>query len=111
MSWRTGRQGGGYQVWTIFNCQWLMADCHVIKYPEGVELVMHTDPVSTGYRHHRINFVIWKPKIGGRFICKDAWRWGTRLFYFRPDIMPHRVSKMISGSRWVFSLGWCTHDS
>jgi len=112
--WTPGRQGGGYRIAYLWN--WLF-DLVLIHYPTGSYIHWHTDPVPKGLKHFRLNIVLVKAN-GGDFYCRTVslnpegedgtfWKVG-RFVLFRPDIQPHRVSKIVSGERWVLSIGWTT---
>lgn len=121
IGFRAGRQQSGYQTLTFLQVKWpawlgrrlLGFDGHLIHYPVGSHIPPHIDRVAQG-RHYRINLVLWQPRQGGQFDCRDAqgrpcWSLGRRLFFFRPDLMTHSVSRC-EGKRVVFSLGWALRD-
>ena len=111
MFWTKGRQGTGYDTHTFFFKflpSWIGLngiDCYLIRYNEGDFIPSHIDPISEGYEHHRLNIVIKKPKNGGLFFCDGKIRLG-RVHLFRPDIQAHEVTKILKGTRYVFSIGW-----
>jgi hypothetical protein len=74
----------------------------------------HTDPIDqesakAGYnQHHRINIVLKKAN-GGIFsssVLSSEDSANKRIIRFRPDIEPHKVSKIISGRRYILTIGW-----
>jgi hypothetical protein len=104
--WIEGRQGTGYRkmiIGMIHTPNW-GGDLHLIHYPPGSGVPEHTDRVSKGFRHFRVNVVLWKPRKGGEFTGKTLFRLFNRVFVFRPDIEPHAVSPC-EASRYVLSLG------
>lgn len=109
-----GRQGGGYNVYTLFKSKWLKMDCHIIHLPKGSVVKEHVDPAKEGYAHHRYNYTLKKAKKGGETFVKfhDAFESKMpRSYHFRPDKMKHRVSKVEKGSVWIFSIGWLEENS
>lgn len=102
-----GRQDSGYLKLRLFQLnRFAKADCYLLKFPEGSCICEHRDPVSDG-RHYRLNVVLKRPAVGGLLSCEDPiFRLGERLCFFRPDLSRHSVSKIESGSRWVFSVGF-----
>lgn len=103
--WQFGRQGTGYEVFTLINSKKLNFDCHLIRYPVGASIPAHVDPVSRG-DHYRLNIEIWRPKAGGELICSQSiWRRG-RINLFRPDKAIHAVTEVKEGIRYVLSIGW-----
>lgn len=123
MAWgfRAGRQRSGYRTFTFLHLKWprrlggtfLGCDGHLIHYPDGSHIPPHRDPVAHG-RHYRINLVLWRPRGGGVFEAvgdggRRGWALGQRLFFFRPDLMTHSVSRC-DGARWVLSFGWALAD-
>jgi hypothetical protein len=104
--WQRGRQGSGYDKMLLLTASWpLLFDSYLIRYPEGSEIPAHTDPVQTG-RHFRLNIILKSPQSGGEFLCDKPIFATKRIKLFRPDASSHRVTKVVGGSRYVFSLGW-----
>lgn len=99
--WVKGRQGTGYLKLKIFQLKFI--DCYILKYPKGSNIPFHTDPVSEK-RHYRFNFIL-KRATGGDFLCKGNIFKFWRMIIFRPDLHEHAVTEVISGNRYVFSLG------
>lgn len=111
MKWEQGRQGTGYEKLCIFKSERFEFDLYLLRYRAGAFIKPHVDPVDANFRHHRINIVLNAAK-GGKFILSSS-RYLTksyfnRIFYFRPDICLHAVTKVTSGTRYVLSFGWLT---
>ncbi|MBV8466733.1 MAG: 2OG-Fe(II) oxygenase [Burkholderiales bacterium] len=117
VGFKAGRQQTGYQTLTFLHVKWptwlgralLGFDGHLIRYPAGSHIPPHRDAVKDG-RHFRLNLVLWQPREGGAFECvhedgRSCWSFAGRLFFFRPDIMMHSVTRC-GGNRWVLSFGW-----
>lgn len=107
MKWIKGRQETGYMKKHIVSAATPIAfDVYLLKFPTGAEIPTHTDPVETGKRHFRMNVVLLKARSGGEFIADSSILNWPRLKLFRPDITPHSVTKVESGTRYVLSIGW-----
>ena len=115
--WMEGRQGSGYWKFKIFESKLLKCDFYLLKYPTGSYIDWHVDPSVYGYRHWRMNIIIWESQ-GGRF---ETMKGGlhphldginliqTRFVnIFNPDIVEHRVTEVIKGTRYALSFGWLT---
>lgn len=102
-SWQEGRQGNlGLPYYKMCLVGLKRFDMWLIRYPANTGLVEHTDPVPAGLEHYRVNFIL----VGdAAFNCKNAYVNLPRLTYFRPDVMPHSVSK-VPYPRVVLSFGW-----
>ena len=50
--------------------------------------------------------ILKQAKSGGDFICKTPIFCSKRIKLFRPDICEHSVTKVVSGNRYLLSLGW-----
>lgn len=104
--WQKGRQGTGYDKMLLITSHWpIPFDSYLLRYPEGSEIPPHTDPVETG-RHYRLNVILKSPKSGGEFLCDTPLFATRRIKLFRPDVCKHSVTRVVGGSRYVFSLGW-----
>jgi hypothetical protein len=104
--WQKGRQGTGYDKMLLLTARWpLPFDSYLIRYPEGSEIPPHTDPVKAG-KHYRLNVILKSPKSGGEFTCANPIFATKRIKLFRPDVCEHSVTRVVGGSRYVFSLGW-----
>lgn len=108
--WQKGRQGTGYDKMLLLTAHWpLPFDSYLIRYPEGSEIPPHTDPVTTD-RHYRLNVILKSPREGGDFVCATPIFATRRIKLFRPDACEHSVTRVVGGSRYVFSLGWVRKD-
>lgn len=104
--WQRGRQGTGYDKMLLATAKWpLPFDSYLLRFPEGSAIPPHTDAVQAG-RHYRLNIVLKSPKSGGEFICAAPIFATKRIKFFRPDACEHSVTRVVGGSRYVFSLGW-----
>ena len=104
--WQRGRQGTGYDKMLLLTAPWpLPLVSYLIRYPEGSEIPPHTDPVASG-RHYRINVILKSPRDGGEFVCARPLFETRRIKLFRPDACEHSVTRVVGGSRYVFSIGW-----
>lgn len=106
MTWVAGRQQSGYDKMLLAQSTWLKFDCYLLRFPVGAEIKPHTDPVDPAYKHYRLNIVLKRPLLGGRFVGKTLFRIGKRVFLFRPDLERHAVTKVHAGTRYVLSIGW-----
>ena len=108
--WQRGRQGTGYDKMLLATARWpIPFDSYLIRYPDGSEIPAHTDPVAIG-RHFRLNIVLKSPSSGGEFVCSSPIFQTRRIKLFRPDACEHSVTRVMGGSRYVFSLGWVLKD-
>lgn len=82
-----------------------MCDGYLLYYPTGGEIKPHVDKVDFG-RHYRLNIMLKKAKKGGEFVCKDPIFRFWRIFFFRPDVSEHSVTKIEEGKRLMLSIGW-----
>lgn len=104
--WQRGRQGTGYDKMLLLTARWPVPfDAYLIRYPDGSEIPPHTDPVGAG-RHYRLNIILKSPASGGEFVCADPLLATKRIKLFRPDASTHGVTRVVGGSRYVFSVGW-----
>jgi len=104
--WEKGRQKSGYDKMLLCGATWpLKFDTYLLKFPEGSEIMPHTDKVKSG-RYYRLNIVLKQAKRGGEFFCKKAIFESKRIKLFRTDICEHQVSKVEEGSRYLLSIGW-----
>ena len=105
--WQNGRQQSGYKKFKLFESKKLMADCYLLLYPQGSEVREHKDtsPVENK-KHYRFNVVLKQADWGGGFACRKViFSTGTWLYFFRPDLYDHWVTKVQEGSRLVLSFG------
>jgi hypothetical protein len=108
--WENGRQviNAGpsfYHKYCFLYSERFMCDGYLLYYPTGGEIRPHVDKVDFG-RHYRLNIMLKKAKKGGEFICKDPIFRFWRIFFFRPDVSEHAVSKIEEGKRLMLSFGW-----
>jgi hypothetical protein len=104
--WRRGRQGTGYDKMLLLTAPWPVAfDTYLLRYPEGSEIAPHQDPVENR-AHYRLNIILKSPRSGGEFICATPIFETKRIKFFRPDKSSHSVTRVVGGSRYVFSIGW-----
>lgn len=104
--WQRGRQGTGYDKMLLLTAHWpLPFDTYLIRYPDGSEIPLHTDPTGSG-RHYRLNIILKSPESGGEFICERPIFATKRIKLFRPDACAHSVTRVVGGSRYVLSVGW-----
>ena len=104
--WVEGRQGTGYSK-MLLACAYkpIPFDFYLIRYRKGQGIPTHTDPVP-GWRHFRLNMEFIRSGEGGQFECEGKTKKFWRFVLFRSDQCPHSVSPVVSGERYVFSLGW-----
>ncbi len=108
--WRAGRQNPGYKKMLLLaNPFFVPFDIYLLRFEEGAEIAPHTDNVETG-RHFRLNLVLQHPKSGGTFRCEETMYESNRIKVFRPDLNVHSVSRIVSGRRYVLSIGWVLGD-
>ncbi len=110
LRWQRGRQKTGYHKLLVLALPWpVPLDVHVLKYPNGVGIPPHRDPVP-GKRHYRVNLVLRTSTAGGRFVCEAPLYASERLNVFRSDLSTHSVEPVVGRSRWVLSVGWLRPD-
>lgn len=113
MNWEPGRQNGSYEKLCIFKSDKFKFDLYLLRYKTGAYVSPHVDVVDVGVKHHRINIVL-KQSAGGKFLLSSskhlAKSYFNRIFYFRPDICLHAVTKVTAGTRYVLSFGWLTSN-
>ena len=106
LRWQHGRQESGYDKMLLVTLKRpIPFDCYLIRYPIGSSIAPHTDPVKDR-RHFRLNIVIKRSPIGGKFLCDNPLFTTTRIKFFRPDISEHSVTRVEGNSRYVLSVGW-----
>ena len=104
--WKAGRQNTGYEKMLLLVNPFLFPfDLYLLRFKPGTEIPTHTDPVSKK-RHFRLNIVVRQAQRGGQFVCSEPIFETRRIKLFRPDLSPHSVTKIESGTRYVLSLGW-----
>ena len=106
LRWQPGRQNTGYEKMLLATAKWPVPfDMYLLRFREGQVIPPHTDKVASG-EHHRLNIVLKEADEGGEFFCSNPIYESRRIKYFRPDQSEHQVTEIVSGSRYVFSLGW-----
>jgi hypothetical protein len=125
MKWENGRQSTEgqppYKVMHLLPtwlCSRLCMDIALVKYEKGSSIPLHVDNDLwwSGYDTTRTNIVLKDAIEGGHFqisgvannpdkLWKKGKFFGLKTVTFRPDIMPHRVTKVKRGSRLVLSIG------
>lgn len=85
-------------------------DVYVLRFRAGSEIPPHTDPVATG-RHYRCNIVLKRAQEGGEFVCAAPIFASRRIKFFRPDACEHSVTRVLKGTRYVFSIGWVRYTA
>jgi hypothetical protein len=109
--WQLGRQGTGYEKCLLLTGLWPKPfDLYLLRYRPGHGIPPHRDPVPNG-RHFRANIILCRGKSGGAFLCDAPLFASPRLFVFRSDLSEHAVEPMVSGTRYVLSLGWILKDA
>ncbi len=113
MGWEPGRQGGGYFKLKLLECSWpVKFDMYLIKFPRWSDIKTHLDDCPEGYEHHRINVLLRRARVGGRFYILDTDAANAkeympqRFMKFRPDLIPHGMTQVTFGSSLWFTVGW-----
>jgi hypothetical protein len=109
LKWVKGRQNTGYEKMLIFQFQLFGKgfDCYLLRYRKDDEIPAHVDPIP-GKKHYRLNVELVKAKIGGDlfFYHKRSWQHQYRKWvFFRSDLQPHKVTRVIKGERIVLTFG------
>lgn len=112
LSWKNGRQkGSSYKVVKLFESQRFNFDIYIIKMEVGDFINPHIDhsPIEDMI-HYRLNILLKKPLKGGRFFTIDK-NTKEKTFYksfvkFASSEVIHGVTKVISGTRYLLSIGW-----
>lgn len=106
LRWQLGRQHSGYQKMLLFKNHLLLPfDIYLLRFRPRSFINAHTDQYNDG-KHYRLNIILKHAKSGGEFICTDTLFSSKHIKLFRPDISEHGVSEIISGTRYVLSIGW-----
>lgn len=81
-------------------------DCYILRYPSGSFVPCHRDDVQLGLKHFRLNAIITEA-VGGELTIEDRkiHLLPGDAIIFRPDALTHSVSKITTGTRYVFSVG------
>lgn len=112
LCWQKGRQGTGYEKLPLLVSKRFGFDVYLLRYRPGAYIPWHLDPVP-GKRHYRLNLVLKKAKLGGDCYYQNARgesKFAGRLHFFRPDVVPHRVSAVNGSVRYVLSIGWVRNN-
>lgn len=111
LKWISGRQGSGYDKFPMLISESLKCDFYLLRFPKGVEVPKHKDPVKPGFKHHRINLTIWGcPERKFRmYVLGKVKRW-SRIDYFRPDLYEHGLP-VVQSNMYMLSFGWLTKDT
>ena len=100
------RQQSGYDKMPLILFSWpIRFDVYLLRFPTGSKIPAHIDPNKAG-KHFRMNIVLKQAKLGGKFFCEQPIFETQRIKFFRPDLHFHSVSEIISGTRYVLSIGW-----
>ena len=109
LKWTKGRQNGGYEKMLLYQFKLFSKgfDCYLLRYKVGDEIPAHTDPVE-GKKHYRLNIELKQALVGGDlfFYKKRHWEHQYKLWvFFRSDLQPHKVTRVIVGERIVLTFG------
>jgi hypothetical protein len=99
-----GRQNTGYEKLKIIGASFLPFDFYILRYKEGSYIPEHIDPVSNK-KHYRLNIIVRQALIGGIFKCNTCIINTKSIKLFRPDIYKHSLTEVLSGTRYVLSIG------
>jgi hypothetical protein len=102
--WNLGRRESGYEIFPIIYSEMMGIDLYLIRFKTGSYVRQHIDECGSG-RTFRLNVIIRKASKGGVFWGKTLWSIHNRVHWFRPDICPHGVTKVRSGTRYSISFG------
>lgn len=121
-----GRQGTGYFKLFVKDhprLQWLIQrslsilekpaedefwDAWLLRYPSGSYIPRHLDEAEMfGKKHHRMNAIVDNGGIGGTLVVynEEITLLSGDAYVFRPDIMPHEVTRVEGQDRLVWSVG------
>ena len=108
--WKSGRQNPNYsKMFLLGNPLVLPFDVYLLRFKEGSQIQPHQDKVESG-RHYRLNVILLHAKEGGTFNCSNVVYETRSVKLFRPDLYEHSVSQVVSGTRYVLSIGWVLRD-
>lgn len=108
LKWQEGRQDSGYRKLPIVHFK--RFDIWLLQFPVGSYIKPHVDSVESG-RHFRLNIFLKNAMIGGRFQCSKCIKRNRLFAFFRPDKEEHSVTKVLSGTRYVLSIGFVLKDA
>lgn len=103
--WSKGRQEGSYWKFPFISSKTFGCDAYILSFPKGCSVMKHTDPVSVGYKHYRLNVTLKKSfaKEDAMYSEGPVRRW-WRMELFRPDLYPHGL-RPIADSIVMLSFG------
>lgn len=110
LPWQKGRQNSGYEKIKIFSSKLLGCDFYLLRFPKGVSVPTHTDPVELGLKHHRINLHFGGKNsncVGQRMYVLGKHTRFWRIVYLRPDTYSHGLPAQNKTS-YMLSFGWVT---
>lgn len=102
--WVPGRRDTGYfkKYLKAYEFKRMVLDFTLLKYPQGSYIPKHTDKVE-GFNHYRLNIILKSGK-GGKYIGKTMFNLG-RIKLINAGKDEHEVTEVISGTRYVLSIG------
>jgi hypothetical protein len=100
----SGRQNSSYEKLVLIYTKYLPFDLYILRYKEGSYIPEHVDEVSNK-KHYRLNIILKHATLGGVFKCENSIVSTNRIKLFRPDINKHSLTEVLSGTRYVLSLG------
>ena len=110
MKWELGRQNTGYEKLKLFSF-WRF-DAYILRFKPGAYVDYHRDRINfpRERKHFRLNILLKDCEIGGRFLvahpCRlEARSIRCRFHLFRPDLIPHAISEVLVGTKYILSLG------
>ncbi len=103
-NWERGRLGTGYEKLKLFSSARLRCDAWLLRSGVGAAVPSHVDPAPPGFRHLRVNVILWPAREGGHFLAVDSLIDLPRLKVFYSD-RAHAVTPIRAGSRLVLSIG------
>lgn len=84
-------------------------DCFFIRYRPDLRedaVPLHIDPAPPGKEHHRLNLILDAGQGGDLYVNSELVPLRVQDAYvFRPDLEPHKVTRVVTGQRLVFSVG------
>lgn len=105
--WQKGRQNTGYdkKLVLFIPLYFLVLDCYLLRFAKGSQIPEHVDKVDK-YHHYRLNIVLNSSFKGGDFVCNQAYINTAKIKFFKSDEMPHSVTPVEQGVRYVLSIGF-----
>jgi len=103
--WDKGRQGTGYEKFTLLFSKTLECDAYILKIPKGVGIPQHVDYVPHA-KHYRVNITLrGHLRMETSKSHYKVWRIGDWLSFFRPDVISHSAPA-VNTDTYIFSFGW-----